>query len=374
MPLGPNARRILGLPEPGAWQKKRERDREKRRTKDGPPRETPAANPWEEAARQLKAPAPEQPAQAPAGPTPAAPVPPWSPLEERPGATAARSTGRALLWGTVGLFALLGVKAVVWPGGGADDGKGAAQPGPARTAPAYPVADAQALAARFTHAYLAWDEDAPQVRAAALAAVLPPDTAPALGWDGKGRQTVLAVQPGPVTRAAHRAARVRVEALVKPDTAPARWVGLDVPVAQTASTGSARLAVTGPPGLVGLPATGPRLPDLPTPEADNKLSERTEDTIRSFFAAYADGGDTETITAPGASVPPLPEGLELVSVVSWTADAGSGETRTGTARVSWSTGGARIEQTYRVGLTRVASASAQRWQVSAVSGGDTPTP
>ncbi|MEW2310660.1 conjugal transfer protein [Streptomyces sp. NPDC006864] len=335
-------------------------------------------NPWEEAARQLKAPAPEQhparPSQAPAGPAPAAPAAPWSPVEERPGATAARSTGRAVLWGIVGLFALLGVKAVIWPGGGAGDGKGAVRPGPARTAPAYPVADAQALAARFTHAYLAWDEDAPQVRAEALAAVLPPDTAPALGWDRKGRQTVLAVQPGPVTRAAHRTARVRVEALVKPDAAPARWVGLDVPVVQTpAASGSARLAVTGPPGLVGLPATGPRLPDLPAPEADTKLSERTEETVRGFFAAYA-GGDTETITAPGASVPPLPEGLELVSVVSWTADAGSGDNRTGTARVSWSTGGARIEQTYRVGLTRVASASAQRWQVSAVSGGDTPTP
>ncbi|MGO4747324.1 conjugal transfer protein, partial [Streptomyces sp. 2MCAF27] len=99
-----------------------------------------------------------------------------------------------------------------------------------------------------------------------------------------------------------------------------------------------------------------------------ELSAATEGAVERFLRAYA-SGDTDSVTAPGASVPPLPEGIKFKALSSWSADKGSGDDRTGTARVDWELGGAVVEQTYRVELTRVSSADAQRWQVAAVRGG-----
>ncbi|MFE4497118.1 conjugal transfer protein [Streptomyces niveus] len=248
-----------------------------------------------------------------------------------------------------------------------------------KAAPVYPDAEAQAVAARFARAYLGWNEDRAEERAALLAAVLPADSDTALGWDGKGRQDVLTVQPGAVTPGADHQARVRVEALIRAAAkatakgkkktpaavSPARWVALDVPVVHTAG----RVIVTGPPGLVGIPATGTRAPEIPTARTDPDLTPQTKAPVETFFAAYATG-DTDAVTAPGASVPPLPAGVTYEALVDWAVDAGTGEDRTGTARVSWAfEGGATAEQVYRVQLTQVSSPDARRWQVSAVHGG-----
>ncbi|MEU6467486.1 conjugal transfer protein [Streptomyces sp. NPDC046976] len=241
----------------------------------------------------------------------------------------------------------------------------------------YPDEEAQAVAARFARAYLEWDEAAPDERAQFLAAVLPAGADTTMGWDGHGRQSVLAVQPGNVTRTSSRQARVRVDVLVRPgaedaskakgkkssDT-PARWVGLDVPVVDTVGG----VVVTGRPGLVGIPKSGPKVPDLPAAQTDADLSAQTEAGIGKFFAAYADG-DTESVTAPGASVPALPDGVAYKGLVSWSVDTGSGDSRTGTAVVTWSLSGAAVEQVYRVTITRVASSDAARWQVDEVRGG-----
>jgi hypothetical protein len=183
------------------------------------------------------------------------------------------------------------------------------------------------------------------------------------------------VQPGTVTPGAQHQARVRVDVLIRPvlpspdgkapaPESPARWVGLDVPVVESGG----RVIVSGRPGLVGIPKSGPRTPELTIPKPDAELSAATQTVVSKFLAAYA-GGDVDAVTAPGASVPPLPDGVKLKSLDSWTADAGTGDDRTGTALVSWTIGNASISQTYRVELKRVSTADAQRWQVAAVRGG-----
>ncbi|WP_189971521.1 conjugal transfer protein [Streptomyces violascens] len=249
-------------------------------------------------------------------------------------------------------------------------------PAPSATGPTYPTADAQAVAARFSRAYLGWDEAKTADRAALLAAVLPADSDTGMGWDGHGRQDVLAVQPGTVTPGTQHQARVRVDVLIRPvlpspdgkapaPESPARWVGLDVPVVETGG----RVIVSGRPGLVGIPKSGPKGPELTIPKPDADLSAATQTVVSKFLAAYAGGGDVDAVTAPGASVPPLPDGVKFKSLDSWTADAGTGDDRTGTALVTWTIGNASISQTYRVELTRVSTADAQRWQVTAVRGG-----
>ncbi|MGN9821919.1 conjugal transfer protein [Streptomyces sp. SD11] len=331
-------------------------------------------NPWESAGAELQQQTAAASPRTSAAPRPAPSadrVAPWTPQDERSGAVFARRLGRGLLWFVLVLAAITGVRSWIFPP------KAPAPETPKVTAEAtFPAEEAQAVAARFSRAYLAWDEAAPEEREQLLASVLPASSDTGMGWDGHGRQEVLAVQPGAVTKTANHQARVRVEVLIRPEAeekpgkgkkttpAEARWIGLDVPVVET----SGRVVVTGQPGLVGIPTRGPSAPDLPTARTDAELSTATESAVDKFFAAYAKG-DTDAVTAPGARVPALPDGIEYEGLVSWSADAGSGTDRTGTARVSWTIGGAQVEQVYRVTITRVSTSDASRWQVDDVRGG-----
>ncbi|MFF4392941.1 hypothetical protein ACFY0G_40405 [Streptomyces sp. NPDC001552] len=293
------------------------------------------------------------------------------PEDESSGLVFARRFGRGLLWAVVALAAITGVRAWVIP-----TKVQTAAPPPVQAAPAYPTAEAQAVAGRFGRAYLGWDETKKEERAALLAALLSAGAETTMGWDGKGRQEVLAVQPGAVTPSAAGRAVARVDVLIKPVQAadpnanpappqlPARWVGLDVPVIATGG----RVVVTGHPGLVGIPAAGPKVPDAPAVQTDAALTSQTKDIVGKFFAAYA-GGDTESVSAPGAHLPPLPQGIEFKGLASWSVDSANGADREGTARVLWALGSANVEMSYRVKLTRVSSSDAQRWQVADLRGG-----
>ncbi len=372
--LGTIGRKIMGLPEPT-------RDKAANGSAAGVPQQGQAlrpVNPWESAGAELRqqtaAASPRTgPASRPASTTSQAT--PWTPQDERSGAVFARRFGRGLIWFVFILAAVTGVRSWFFP---------PKAPAPAApkvtTEAAYPNEEAQAVAARFARAYLAWDEEAPEDREQLLASALPAGADTTMGWDGHGHQDVLAVQPGAVTKTKNDQARVRVEVLIRPEAAeaepakgkkktapaeePARWVGLDVPVVET----SGRVVVTGQPGLVGIPTSGPKAPELPTTRTDAELSTATESAVDKFFAAYAKG-DTDAVTAPGAKVPALPDGVEYGGLAAWSADAGSGTDRTGTARVYWTLGGAKVEQVYRVTITRVSTSDASRWQVDDVRGG-----
>ncbi|MGC5401899.1 hypothetical protein ACPXCP_39935 [Streptomyces sp. DT20] len=340
--LGTIARKIAGLPEPA----------------EKTTAQTDAAD-WEAVGAELAA-QQRGPVPAPARGVAA----PWTAEPEKSGAVAARRLGRGLVWGVLGLAAITGIRSWVVPA----RVRLPPQTAPV-TAPAYPEAAAQAVAARLARAYLTWDAEAPEARAAELAAIMPPGSDPAMGWDGKGRQDVTAVEPGAVDPGPGGRAHVRVEALLAAAGAGqrARWVALDVPVVKTPG---GQVAVTGQPGFLGVPATGPKAPDGPGPVTDPELSQATAGPVREFFTAYADGSGTGTVTAPGARIPPLPDGIEFRSLDSWAIDtAQKGADRAGTALVTWSLGGASVQQTYRVVLTRVSSASAARWQVAGLKGG-----
>lgn len=374
------ARKVMGLPEPV--------DPTERGLTAGLSREEekPAArtvNPWEAAGAELVA-----RERATAQPEETArqvmkPGAPWVPQDESSGVVFARRLGRGLLWAVVVLAAVTGVRAWVVP-----PKAPANSTAPAQATPAYPTAEAQAVAGRFARAYLGWDETRKEERAALLATALPAGADSTMGWDGKGRQEVLAVQPGAVTPAEAGRALVRVDVLIRsggpaepsagPSASPsagpgattpraesgARWVGLEVAVFQAGG----RFSVTGRPALVGVPATGPQLPDAPAVQTDTELTGQTKSTIEKFFAAYA-GGDTESVSAPGARLPALPQGIEFKGLLSWSVDASGSGDRWGSARVGWALGGTTVEVAYRVKLTRVSSSDAQRWQVADIRGG-----
>ncbi|MFI1798312.1 conjugal transfer protein [Streptomyces sp. NPDC020379] len=316
---------------------------------------------------------------------------PWRIEDEKSGAKFAVKAGRGVLWGVVALAVITGVRSWIWA-------PAPAKPAPAKadSGPRYPVEEAQAVAARFARSYLTWDEGDPQARAAALARDMPRGTDTSDGWNSKGHQQVLVVQPSTVSVLGDKRARVRVDVLVNtPDTAPApadkgdkkddgkkddskndakkdaksatRWMGLEVPVVQA----SGRVVVTGQPGIVGVPNSGPSVPAADSKSNDMDFGDKTRGVIEEFFSKYATG-ESDSVAAPGASIPALPSGMTLEAVRNWTVDEGSGTDRVGTAVVSWNVGGAAIEQTYRVKVTRVSSAQAERWQVAEVHGGLTP--
>ncbi|MFD6891828.1 hypothetical protein [Streptomyces sp. NPDC059957] len=241
-----------------------------------------------------------------------------------------------------------------------------AAPAPGPTTAAYPEDAARALAVRAARAYLTWDETKRADRAGELSAVLAAGVDPQLGWNGAGVQSAGLVIPGPVAVGKAGRARVRVDAEVVSGTGPARWIALEVPV--VVGSGG-RLAVSGPPALLGVPEEGAAAPDPATRTTDQEFSAETRAPVTDFFKAWSLGGAAQA-AAPGAIVPALAAGVELRTVQSWEAAPGKGADRWGVARVVWGVGGGEITQAYRVTLTRVESARAGRWQVAGISGDD----
>ncbi|MCF3100084.1 conjugal transfer protein [Streptomyces roseoverticillatus] len=362
---------------------------------------------WTDAAARLQAQAPGAPQPAPDQTAPSGKGQgkgrdvPWQIEDENSGTKFMVKVGRGALWGVVALAAITGIRSWFWA-----PAPPKAEQVQVNNGPTYPVQEAQAVASRFARAYLTWDENDPKPRAEALARDLSKGMDTAAGWNTRGQQEVLVAQPGPVSEEKDKRARVRVDVLVKgsasddkskpsdkpkddkakddkskdkkddakkddaskgndsrPVTGP-RWIGLEIPVVYT----SGRIVVTGQPGLVGVPQNAPAAPALTMKTADNDFSDKTRSVVEEFFGKYATS-EAESVAAPGASVAALPPGVSFGSLRNWSVDEGSGGDRTGAATVTWLMGGAELEQTYRVKLTRVASAQAERWQVAEVHGG-----
>ncbi|MFD9084547.1 conjugal transfer protein [Streptomyces erythrochromogenes] len=296
---------------------------------------------------------------------------PWRVEEENSGTKALVKLGRVTLWIVVGLAVVTGVRSWFWP----NQAPATVAPQVKAAPPAYPVQQAQAVAGRFAFSYLTWDEANPQARNQALARDMPQGQDTAQGWNAKGKQDVVTVVPGAVTELGDSRSRVHIDVLVNAPAVPAkdqqpakpaeqRWVGLEVPVLIT----SDRAVVTGAPGIVGVPTSGPALPAQKAKNSDAPMSDQTKSVVSGFFTEYAKG-EADGVMAPGAVIPPLPAGMTLGTVQSWTVDEGSGDKRTGTAVVVWKIGPTELEQSYRVDITRVVAASAERWQVADVHGG-----
>lgn len=322
---------------------------------------------------------------------------PWLAEAEPPRLVWGRRVGRALLYAVLGLACLTGVRTWLRPAT-------PPPPPPVAAETVFPRDEAAAAAEHFARAYLELDQDVPERRDEALRADLPAGADPRLGWDGRGYQRVLDTQGARVEVLDATHARVRVYALTQarlpaaapgtapfaqaapragaasrstatptptaPGYSPARWVALEVPVAAAGP----RVVVTGPPGRVG--AWPPAAYQAPrSARDDTALSTATRAMIAEFMTAYADGR-ASGVAAPGAQVAGLDGSVTLVGVESWTVWQGVGDTREGRVAVRWAdvATGSRLGQTYRVTITQVTGAGAERWQVASISGGDQPPP
>ncbi len=291
----------------------------------------------------------------------------WAEEEESSGRSAVRKAGRIAIWLVIFLAAFTGVRTWIFP---------AKPPAPVEQVDELaearrnnvPELEAQQVAARFARSYMNWNSQAPDLRAKELAADLAEGIDPKLGWDGAGMQLVAQTIPGAVTQVGGKRARVSVDVRVSVVTGTGKnqrtvssWRGLEVPVAQ----GAGRVVVTGAPALVGMPKTaGYKAPD--GPEADSQLSGTTRDTVKTFLTSWA-AGSADQAAAPGANIQPLGGGMAMDALDSWVVDAGTGDKRSGTATVRWKVGGAQLQQTYQVTITKVSASSASRWQVEAVT-------
>ncbi|MFE7485092.1 conjugal transfer protein [Streptomyces sp. NPDC057552] len=291
----------------------------------------------------------------------------WAEEEESSGRSAVRRAGRVAIWLVIGLAAFTGVRTWIFP---------AKPPAPIEQADPQdearknnvPDAEAQQVAARFARSYMTWNAADPDARAKELEADLAKSIDPKLGWNGAGVQLVAQTIPGTVTQVGGKRARVRVDVRVSVVTGSGKsqrtttsWRGLEVPVAQ----GKGRVVVTGQPAIVGMPTAAEyKAPDAP--EADSQLAGLTRETVADFLRSWA-AGEADQAAAPGADIQPLGSGLTLDSLDTWVVDAGGDDKRAGTATVRWKLGGAQIQQTYQITLTKVSASSASRWQVETVT-------
>lgn len=302
---------------------------------------------------------------------------PWETEDETSGAVWLRRVMRGLLVAVLALAAFTGVRQWVAP-------RTETVTAPPSAVDRFPREQAGAVAARFAQSYLSWDQEAPDARRQAMALDLFGGATGDLGWDGKGRQSAGSATPaGVVVDGDGTRARVTVLALVTPFTRPAdaaaapgaagwtpgtpAWRAVEVPVVVTPT----RVVVTGEPGLVALPAPGGVTAGNEPPE-DSVLGRETQRYAQSFFTAYAAGVDVDALIAPGAAVANLGGAVTLDRLSSWRVQTGDLDERQAHAVVLWrhAGGGAVIEQTYTVRLTRVTGAGGDNWQVASLHGGN----
>lgn len=269
--------------------------------------------------------------------------------------------GRIALWGAVvlvfgrGIVSLFGGASAVAPDGPAKAG--------VQTAEAFPANEATALALRFAADYLTYDADRPAEWAARMAAY-GNDTL-ARGWNGAGRQTVIAVVPAGIEAASSAAATVTVAGRT-----PSGWVHLAVPIVK----GNGGLAVAAPPAFVAGPSVV-AAPETEGNDADLAAAEAVRPTLEAFFAAYGTGNTAVVgaMTADGARLPRLESSrLKLAAIEAVTvAGEPAGPNRVALATVQWAdeTTGAGLTQTYRLDVVQ----DGQRWLVASL-GAATPIP
>jgi hypothetical protein len=314
--------------------------------------------------------APQRPAQRPGQAPPQQPrrprETPWQPEPESSFTTWGRRFLRGLVVAVLLLAAISGVRSWIRP--------------PQTTAPpvaaesGYPKDEAKAVAARFATAYLTWDEEDKDGRAAAVAMDLAAGLDASTGWNGRGRQTASTTYPGEVkVDPGGVAAQVDVRVLVTPATKQGAgwaagkpfWQRLSVPVARTQT----RVVVSSAPIFVSDDPAA--LPDnLPEPGApDDELTSATQKDAEAFFRAYAKS-DSEVIAvaAPGATIRSLNGTVRLERLQEWQVYAGNDDERQATAAVNWiGSGETTLAQSYTLTLRRtVAANGAERWQVAAI--------
>lgn len=182
------------------------------------------------------------------------------------------------------------------------------------------------------------------------------------GWNGSGAASVSGWTYTVATSVINETdIDVTVAVFSQPEHGASDWVGVLVPMQLT----QGRASVRAEPKIVGIPAPAPlRGADLG--DTDTDLSAATLDNVSQFFTAWS-GGDASGVVAPGAVIASPPSDWGSATVITWKVAQGSGDTRRGTATVTWTIGDSTLTTTYTVTIARVSAGSADRWQVSALN-------
>lgn len=263
---------------------------------------------------------------------------------------AAKRAGRVVLWITIGVVLLAGVRAIVAPA------RATVSAPASPSMPSFPMAAVEAVAARFSMAYWTYDPTQPDARASALSAFLPPSADLTVGWNTQGTEQALTAMPA----GTHRLDQHRVVVTVATEVTGGRWLYLQVPLSAQGST----ITVTGPPAEVP-PPTPRSAPQPQTPPQDAELTSQLQPTLGAFFAAYAGTGDLAYYAPPGVHIAGLEGALNFVQLESVSVNAGSGDTRSALAMVQWKDPVTRasLVQSYRLQLVAVGG----RWYVASVA-------
>lgn len=328
----------------------------------------------------------------------AAPHLPWELVDEPRHQQLARRAGRALLWATVGLLVLLGLRSVIAPPRAVHEVRQVTKSSPAEE---FPQTEAQAVATRFARSYLTLPGGPgkqPQQVRSQRAAEMRQDTAVDLSstWDGTGTQSVLTLLPGDVRATSATAATVDVLAEVdnvkqkttpapkpKPGQKPVKatttqqhhrgWLTLSVPVQEVGG----RVVVSASPLFRSTPAA-----QAPSEQSriteDTAASDATRANVDAFLRAWAgnDAAQLRAVTAPGARLSPLGQQLTYSQLSRWAVEKapGSQNTRTGHAQVVWKTAsGASITQRYTLQLQKVAAGGTTDLRVATATADPTTT-
>jgi len=267
-----------------------------------------------------------------------------------------RAAGRVVLWAAVVLVVGRGVVSLFAGPAAAAAKTASSTSSPGRIGATFPGPDAQALAARFAADYLTYDEANPtdwQHRLAAYGPTL------AVGWDGKGHQSVTTVVPAATAAAGPGAATVTVAARTT-----SRWIYLAVPVV----AGPAGPAIGGAPAFVAAPTIG----TTPTPAggdtADPAAADALRPTVEAFLTAWAAGTQPviAALSADGAQLARADGAATLAGVTALTVEraAPAAVERSAVAVVRWADpqSGASFSQPYRLSLVRVG----ERWLVHSI--------
>jgi hypothetical protein len=210
----------------------------------------------------------------------------------------------------------------------------------------FPVDDAGVWAARFTYAYLSFDQASPDGRRGQLATyvtdrVLERD--PQLGWNGKGKQLTYLAYPVDARVRDDEHAIITIDAWLSDGT----WRRLEVPVK---GGRDGRFAVIAAPTFVEPPTKADADADpVGTAEQDTTAVDELKQALPSFLAAYA-SSNTEQLayyTPPGTVLHGLAGAVTFKGFSNLRVPVGAGQ-RVATVTVTWQAGDARLSQPYQL--------------------------
>jgi hypothetical protein len=257
-----------------------------------------------------------------------------------------RRTSRILFYLLVAVLAAGSVRGLLLRSSAADPGRLADQVAARLGHTLFPVDDAGVWAARFTYAYLSFDQASPDGRRGQLAAyatdrVLERD--PQLGWNGKGKQLTYLAYPIGARVLDDEHAIITIDAWLSDGS----WRRLEVPIK---GGRDGRFAVTAAPTFVEPPTKADADPDtVSTAEQDTTAVDELKQALPSFLAAYA-SSNTEQLayyTPPGTVLHGLAGAVTFKDFSNLRVPVGAGQ-RVATVTVTWQAGDARLSQPYQL--------------------------